>query len=262
MSIYPKTCLFLLLLTAVLSCTKEGPAVEEDLQLVEEQVDEPLSIQYTTSCMELMLEAEGGVPPYEYSLNGEAFTRLDANQPIQLSVVGLNRVCVRDAVKSLSDTLVTNAVPMLLAYDLRCTDEGQSLLSLEYINCGEPPFFLFANGVFINQIAEGWLLEPGEQELVFMDQKGRKSGALALTVAEKVDCMPTITSFNPDSGVAILHVEVTGGLEPYAISLNGGESFGATGAYYFAVYLGQSLQIQAKDQKGCESSIAFFDIEG
>lgn len=228
----------------------------------EEMEHAGLSFHYETKCMAVLLYPEGGEKPYEVAINDGPFQSYSIGDSLELPKVGLNRLCLRDSQGLISDTIITNAVPMLLAYSLDCAAEGGAFLRLDYVSCGQAPFFLFANDRFVSKSEEGWLLESGENKLVFMDEEGRRSGELEIEVQQPISFEMDLSNVSASNGIAILHVDISGGTEPYTVSLNGGLNFGATGAYYYPVYLGQTLQILVKDQKSCYSNVQEIVIEG
>lgn len=218
-------------------------------QLVIEQIlidaPAPLTLNTTLESNDLMLEADGGVPPYQYSIDGgDNFGTPDTFADLPN---GTYTVMVVDANDCTSEEDIT--INLLLSADITvtdasCNDTANGSLVINSIEGGEAPYTY--------QLGEGAVqdspvfdnLPAGVYTLTMVDVNGN-----ALEVEGLVVSAPNPLSLSADVDLTSITLSASGGTPPYSYSIDGGSTFGTDPVFTGLANGTYTLVIQ--DANGC-----------
>ena len=194
-------------------------------QLVIEQIlidaPDPLTLNTALESNDLMLEANGGVPPYQYSIDGgdnfgtpNTFTDLP-NGTYNVVVVDAND-CTSE--KGITINLIVSAD--ITVTDAGCNDSADGSLVINSIEGGEAPYAY--------QLGEGAVqdspvfdnLPAGVYDLTMIDVDGN-----SLEVEGLVVSAPAPLTLSADVDLTSIALSASGGTPPYSYSIDGGSTF-------------------------------------
>jgi large repetitive protein len=209
---------------------------------------------------QIVTDVSGGTSPYEYSLNGGAFTAGTPTQIFNNLTGGTYTVVVRDSKGcsiSLSNIVLNQPPALTLAVGSQtnitgCFGDATGSLTLA-TSGGTAPYTYSLNGGAFQVGNTFGSLSAGTYSVVVKDSKNCQTtlnniiitqpALLALTLGSKTD--PTCAA----GSLGNFSVLVSGGTAPYEFSLNGGAFVSGSGT--FNNLTAGTYNVSVRDAKGC-----------
>lgn len=194
----------------------------------------------------------------------------DQTQNIEITTGG--EYCVEATAPNACVFVACKTVELLeqveFEYNVGCADLSTNIAPLEItpIN-GTAPFEVSVNGEAFMPFTSGEslnILNVGESELMIQDALGCTSEMVTVTALETVTFEGTISCPDIDnSGISTLIIVPSGGLAPYQISLDNGNSYHPPGQTEFEIEYDSSptITVKIRDANGCESTSEIFEVE-
>lgn len=215
------------------------------LEDVEVGAPDPLQLLATTPSNGITLNAEGGTPPYEYSIDG-GMTFSTTTEYSDLAN-GDYEVVVRDAngctdESTLSVSFIGMANVMVTA--VSCAGDTNGAINVNSVDGGLAPYTYSLNGGENQSEAVFADLAPGSYDLLITDADGNTLLMEGLMVGE-----PDPLAITAEVSGSDLTLNGTGGTAPYEYSIDGGMVFSSDAEYADLANGMYDLVIQ--DANGC-----------
>ncbi len=187
----------------------------------------PLALNATGSGGDLTLSAEGGVPPYTYSIDGgSTFTGQSFYEGL---AIGTYALVAQDANGCTAGaTLMLNPISSasVEAEDANCANMADGVITVQSVNGGFAPYtYQLSEGAPQSSPVFGNLL-PGVYELTVTDAEGNTIAVPGIVINAPAPLLLEVAVEGNQ-----LALQGSGGVPPYQYSIDGGENFGPDSLY-------------------------------
>ncbi len=212
---------------------------------------DPLSLEATLEFDDLLIIANGGTAPYQYSIDGTTFN----NDGIFLDITGgMYTITIMDANDCTYEESFETPVFEILTLsvsnsDLTCHADGSGQIIGE-ASGGFPPYLYSLDGVDYTEENTFDDLAAGDYTLYLLDMNSTE-----LSIAVSISQPAPITFDYTGELLSASIFNVEGGTPPYMFSFNGGSTFSEESEINFAGPLEMSTyEFLVQDANGCLDS--------
>ncbi|WPO80338.1 T9SS type A sorting domain-containing protein [Flavobacterium sp. KACC 22761] len=209
----------------------------------------------------IIVTANGGTPPYQYSLNGINFQSSNVFSNV---APGNYNVSVSDS-EGCSATVNTTVAPFLnltafVTKDLDCSGNGNNGIITANATGGQAPYTYSING-FTYQTSNIFNnLNAGTYSITVKDALNSVSNPFALTIAPLVNVTGVALVTDATScNTASIKVQATSGQAPFYYSMDNGQTF--TNSNVFSNLAPGNYTFLIKDSKNCVSTPLFNTVQ-
>jgi len=187
----------------------------------------PLTLSAEVTLSDLALLAEGGTPPYSYSIDGGATFGDDfifAGLPN-----GTYAIVIEDAngctvAGQATINIITSAAASVV--EVSCAGAADGRINVNGVEGGSPPYTYSLNGGDAQSSSVFENLSAGPYTIIVTDANGSSFQVTGIVVGE-----PPVLELAADVEDNTLTLQVSGGTPPYAFSIDGGDTFEPSGVF-------------------------------
>jgi subtilisin-like proprotein convertase family protein len=187
----------------------------------------PLTLSAETTLSDLALSAEGGTPPYTYSIDGGTtfgndFTFAGLPNGVYALVVQDANGCTVAGQATIN--IITSAA--VLAMEVSCAGAADGRIEVDEVAGGLPPYTYSLNGNDPQSSSVFENLPGGTYTVAITDANGS-----TFLVTDIVVGAPPVLELAADVDDNTLTLQASGGTPPYAFSIDGGSNFQPSGVF-------------------------------